>query len=253
MNWKILILCLAAFGFSTEICAQETGGVQSFRQTEDAWKRQEESVNQIAPLNQFVDKSGRAAMKNIFEAEQVFCYEVFPNAKGNNGYTLDGFPIRGFCGVLNKQAKDAITPFFFSNPDAVEFDKQEDCSISPKIIMRFVRGVDYTDVMFSSPCNALIVFYSGRISVYNFTPVAKEMDEIIKQMETLHEPFVSPALLNQLMPQGIVENEQQRSLVNKANEPVRNWEKQATEQMQKKEEQIQKQNTGWNKLKNTMN
>ncbi|MBO7556069.1 MAG: hypothetical protein J6T72_01570, partial [Alphaproteobacteria bacterium] len=217
MNWKILILFLAAFGVSAEVCAQEEGGIQSFMQKDNSLKRQEDSSNQIRPLNQFVEKSGRMAMKNIFEAEQVFCYEVFPTARGSNGYTLDGFPIRGFCGVLNKQVKDVITPFFFSNPEAVDFDKKEECAISPKLIMRFVRGIDFTDVMFSSPCNALIVFYAGRFNVYNYTPIAQKMDEIIKQMENLHEPFVSPALLNQLLPQGIVQNEQQRSLVNKAN------------------------------------
>ena len=251
MNWKILILFLAVLVFSANVGAQQEDG-QPFGQNDTSWKRADEK-EQPKPLPQFEKMSGKTAMKNIFEAEQIFCYEVFPNSAGHEGYTLNGFPIRGFCGVLNKDTAKVITPFFFSNQAAVNFDSMEKCSISPKIMMRFVRGVDFTDVLFSSPCNALAIFYAGKVNVYNFTPLTTEMNEIIKQFESLHESFVSPALLNQLLPMGVVQNEQQRNLVNKTNEPVRKWEKQANEQMKNREAEIQKQNTGWNKLKNNMN
>lgn len=253
MNMKFFYILAAVSAFSLNVFAQTSGeGVQSFQQNDNAWQR-EDASSQVKMLPQFEQLSGKMAMNNIVNAEQVFCYEIFPNAKNFNGYTLDGFPIRGFCGVLDKKTRDVITPFFFANPSAVDFEKSENCSMQPRIIMRFIRGVDFTDVLFSSPCTSLAVFYAGKVKVYNYTSIAKEMDEIIKQMEKLHETFVSPTLLNQLLPMGVIQNDQQRSLVNKASEPVRNWEKQATEQMKKKEEEIQKQNTGWNKLKNKMN
>ena len=69
-------------------------------------------------------------------------------------------------------------------------------------------------------------------------------------MENKHEPFVSPALLNQIPLMGVVQNEQQRNLVNKINEPIRGWEKKVEEELKEKEIQQQKENTGWNKLKN---
>jgi len=253
MNKKFIFISAAIMIFSLSAFAQSaTEGVQSFKANENAWKREENSA-QTKTLPQFEKLSGKMAMNNIVNAEQVFCYEIFPNAKDFKGYTLDGFPVRGFCGVLDKKTRDIITPFFFANPAAVNFDRAENCAMQPKIIMRFVRGVDFTDVLFSSPCASLAVFYGGKVNVYNYTPIAREMDEIIKQMEKLHETFVSPALLNQLLPMGVIQNEQQRGLVNKASEPVRNWEKQATDQMKKQEAEVQRQNTGWNKLKNKMN
>lgn len=253
MNKKFLYALAGIATLSFAAFAQNSNeGVQSFQKGDNAWQRDNGSA-QVKMLPQFEKLSGKMAMNNIVNAEQVFCYEVFPNAKNFNGYTLDGFPIRGFCGVLDKKTRDVITPFFFANQSAVDFDKSEKCSMQPKIIMRFVRGVDFTDVLFSSPCASLAIFYAGKLRVYNYTPIAKEMDEIIKQMEKLHETFVSPALLNQLLPKGIIQNDQQRSLVNKASEPVRNWEKKATDKMKKQEEEIQKQNTGWNKLKNKAN
>ena len=254
MSKKFLCILAAVSIFSFNVKAQDAneGGILSF-QAKESVRKKEDTSPQVKVLPEFEKSAGKFAMNNIIDAEQVFCYEIFPSSKEHKGYTIEGFPIRGFCGILDKKTRDAITPFFFANKAAVNFDNSENCAMQPKIILRFVRGIDFTDVLFSSPCASLAVFYGGSVNIYNYTPITKEIDEIVKQMEKLHETFVSPALLNQLLPMGVVQTEQQRGLVNKVNEPVRNWEKQATEQMKKQEAEVQKQNSGWNKLKNKMN
>ncbi|MBR1648645.1 MAG: hypothetical protein IJ689_03500 [Alphaproteobacteria bacterium] len=204
------------------------------------------------PLTQYVDAFGNLAMKNIFEAEQVFCYEVFPYDPAYEGYALNGYPIRGFCGVRNHAVRDLIAKHFFSTEDSVDFQNTEECMIQPKVMLRFVRGVDYTDVLFSSPCYALVVYYAGMHGAFNYRPAAELIDTILKNLQSQHQEFVSPALLNQLMPIGIIQNEQQRKMIKKNNEPIRKWETKAKQNVQKQEEEHKKQNSGWNKLKTRM-
>ena len=254
MSKKFLCLMATLVAFSSSVCAQEVKeGVQSFQSNNNNGVKREDKSSEIKPLPEFEKLAGRTAMNNIFNAEQVFCYEVFPPSLDYKGYTLDNLPIRGFCGVLDKKTREAVTPFFFSNPSAVDFEAIDNCSMQPRMILRFVRGVDFTDVMFSSPCASIAIFYAGKISIFNYGPITKELEEIVKQMEKLHETFVSPALLDQLLPMGVAKTEQERGLINKVNEPIRNWEKQATEKLKKQDEEVQRQNTGWNKLKNKRN
>ena len=72
---------------------------------------------------------------------------------------------------------------------------------------------------------------------------------MVKAFGPKHAEFVSPALLNQLMPIGVVQNEQQRKIVNRRNEPIRKWAQKAEEEAAKKAEEDKKNNSGWNKLK----
>lgn len=249
MYYKTFLALLLAVAFSFSAYAQGvTEGIQSFGQAEDAWKRNDPE-NALVPVQQFVDTLGSAAIKNIFEAEQVFCYEVFPQDPDHKGYTLDSFPMRGFCGVLNKDVRNMINQHFFSNEEAADFENAEQCTIQPKIILRFVRGVDYTDVLFSSPCHALVVFYGGQINAYNFKPAAQLIDTIVENLQGKHQEFVSPALLNQVLPIGVVQNDQQRKMINKTSEPIRKWEAKAEEKVKQQDAEIKRQNTGWNKLK----
>lgn len=243
-------LFAAVLPFQTVYAQSATEGIQSFGQAENAWKRPNQEEDTLQPNSRFVDEVGAVAMKNIFEAEQVFCYEVFPQDNEYKGYTLDGFPIRGFCGMLNNEVRDVLNQNFFAETNGVDFDNAEQCLIQPKIILRYIRGVDYTDVLFSSPCHALVVFYAGQLNAFNYKPSAELIDVLVTNLQTKHEEFISPALLNQVLPIGIIQNEQQRKMINKNSEPIRKWEAKATANVKKQEEELKRQNTGWNKLKN---
>lgn len=251
MNYKFWFAVLCAMLAPAFSMAQINSGAASLGQMDNSWKKTE-AEQKTQPLPQFVDSSGRLAMKTIFEAEQVFCYEVFPQDPDYNGYTLEGFPIRGFCGVLNKEVRDVISKHFFALPEVVDFEGSENCVMQPKIILRFVHGVDYADVLLSSPCHAVAIFYGGGVSAYNYKPGAEVIDTMLNSLKERHQDFVSPALLNQVLPIGVIRNAEQRKMISKNNEPIRKWEVKAKENVKKQEEELKKQSTGWNKLKSRM-
>lgn len=250
---KLMIFLLVGF---LALCpeatfAQTVEGVQSFSQPEGAWKRENQNLAEdIKPQQRFYDEAGRFAIDNIVNAEQVFCYEVFPYNADYNGYTIDGFPIRGFCGVMGQPVRDMVTKYFLGTEENVVFDQPEQCVIEPKIIIRFVRGVDYTDMLISSPCHSFAIFYAGSVHVYNFKPGAPIIDAMLKALGPKHAEFISPSLLNQVMPIGVVQNEQQRKLVNKRSEPIRKWAEKFEQEEAKRVAQEKKNSSGWNKLKN---
>ncbi len=240
-----LIALVPATGF-----AQSVEGVQSFSQPEGSWRRENQVKEEAAaPLSRFYDEAGKFAIDNIVKAEQVFCYEIFPQNSDYEGYTIDGFPVRGFCGVMGAPVQEMIVRYFLGTEENVLFDQAEQCVIQPKIIIRFVRGVDYTDMLISSPCHSFALFYGGNVHVYNFKPGAPIIDAMLKALGPKHAEFVSPALLNQLVPIGIVQNEQQRKIVNRRSEPIRKWAEKIEAEEAKKAEEEKKNNSGWNKLK----
>ncbi len=249
---KLPILLLSGFLAFWPLAgsAQTVEGVQAFSQPEGSWKRETVAEeNAVNPQQRFIDEAGKFAIDNIVKAEQVFCYEVFPQNDEYEGYTLDGFPIRGFCGVMGEPVRDMISRYFLSSESNVLFDQAEQCIIEPKIIIRFIRGIDYTDVLISSPCHSFAIFYGGSVHVYNFKPGAEIIDAMLKALGPKHAEFVSPALLNQLLPVGVVQNEQQRKIVNKRSEPIRKWEQKTQVEQAKRAAEEKKNNSGWNKLK----
>lgn len=240
-----LMLFYPAAGF-----AQSVEGVQSFSQPEGSWKRENQATEEeVKPQQRFYDEAGKFAIDNIVKAEQVFCYEVFPQNNEYEGYTLDGFPIRGFCGVMGEPVRDMVTKYFLGTEGNVLFDQAEQCVIQPKIIIRFVRGVDYTDMLISSPCHSFAIFYGGGVHVYNFKPGAAIIDAMLKALGPKHSEFVSPSLLNQVLPIGVIQNDQRRKIVNKRSEPIRKWEQKAKAEEAKRAAEEKKNNSGWNKLK----
>ena len=99
-----------------------------------------------------------------------------------------------------------------------------------------------TDVLFSSPCHAFAIFYGGRINAFNAKPAAPVIDALVTPLLKGRIDFASPALLNQLLPIGVAQTEEQKNLLNRKNEPIRNWIK--TQQ----QEEEQPRRNGWNKL-----
>ena len=193
-------------------------------------------------LEQISKAIGPSALQNITDAEQIFCYQITNKPENYTGYTLDGMAVSGFCGVINNELKDLIISELFKNPDNILFDQTEECIIRPKIILRFVRGVDMTDILFSTPCHAFAIFYGGRINAFNAKPAAPVIDALVTPLLKGRIDFASPALLNQLLPIGVAQTEEQKNLLNRKNEPIRNWIK--TQQ----QEEEQPRRNGWNKL-----
>lgn len=198
-------------------------GVQSFQQDKDAWRRsgQEETKNILPGI---VDSIGAAAAANVQQAEQVFCYEVDTKTMEYSGYTMEGMALNGFCGVLNPELKKLILQELFASPQNVILDKSENCVIKPRIMLRFVRGVDNTDVLLSSPCYSYSVFYGGKVKTFNAKPAAEVIDALINPLLKKKVDFVSPALLNQLLPVGVAQTQEQKDLISNRSKPVRGWE-----------------------------
>lgn len=184
---------------------------------------------------------GEFAQKNIMNAEQVFCYQIAMPPENYTGYTLDGMAVVGFCGIANDKLRDIIIRELFSDPEHILFDKVEDCVVKPQIMLRFIRGVDATDVLLSSPCHAVAVFYGGKLSAFNAKPASTVIDNLVRPLVNNKVDFVSPSLFKQLLPIGVVKTDEQKALLKKKNEPFRRWE-------QNKQEKAEK-SAGWNKLK----
>lgn len=249
---KIVLSLLLSFAFVFSANAQLPIGTPFFSSNNNPWQEKKPEPLPKTPLRRFADEIDSYAMKNIFEAEQAFCYEIFPKDEGYLGYILDGFPIRGFCGTLTAEEIDTIRRNLFSAADSVDFTSSENCLVQPKIMFRFVRGVDHTDVLLSSPCHAIAVFYGDRTNAYNFRPGAKYIEETVKNMNSRHQEFVSPALLNQTVPNGTAKSEEQRKLIKKDSEPIRKWQTETQKKVEQQDEETVRQNTGWNKLKDRL-
>ncbi len=186
---------------------------------------------------------GQSALQNITGAEQIFCYQITNKPENYTGYTIDGMAIVGFCGVINNELKNMVTTELFANPDNVLFNETEDCIIRPQIMLRFVRGVDMTDVLLSSPCHAFAIFYGGRINAFNAKPAAPVIDALVTPLIKSRIDFASPALFNQLLPVGIAQTDEQKQLLQQKNAPIRNWLKEQPE-----ESTNQPKRNGWNKV-----
>lgn len=227
---KLLAACAMFIGCNPALAQENTPA--------SAWQPNPE-YNVI--LDEISSAIGAPALQNITNAEQVFCYQIANRPENYTGYTLDGMAIVGFCGIINNELKTMVTSELFMNPNNIVFDVTENCVIRPQIMLRFVRGVDTTDVLLSSPCHAFAIFYGGKVNAFNAKPAAPIIDALINPLIKGKIDFASPALLNQLLPVGIAQTDAQKELLNQKNEPIRNWEK--------AEQQKAAAQKGWNKLK----
>lgn len=200
-----------------------------------------------AEVTPFIEKSVSAtALNNVLNAEKVFCYTVEMAPAGYTGYTLDQLALTGYCGQLGDE-KEVFVEEFFKKPANIA-ETVASCKIEPKIMLRFVRGIDATDVLFSDTCPSITVFYGGAMKSFNLAPAKQALEAVVAIFENGRTDFVSPALINQLMPSGVPLSDEDKALVNKQKsaQPVRNWEKQNQNETPKAEEPAAK---GWNKLK----
>lgn len=183
------------------------------------------------------------ALNNILNSERVFCYTVEMPSEGYTGYTLDQMALTGYCGQVGEE-KSLFIDEFFKTPENISTTVAS-CQIEPKIILRFIRGIDATDVLFSDTCPSFTVFYGGSFKSFNAAPAKKAVEAVAAVFSAGRVDFVSPALLNQTMPMGVVLNDQDKALLNKkqAAQPARNWSQPAQEEATKPAAQ------GWNRMK----
>ena len=185
----------------------------------------------------------QSALNNILNSERVFCYTVTMPTEGYTGYTLDQMALTGYCGQLGEE-KSLFVDEFFKTPENIS-ETVAPCQIEPKIILRFIRGVDSTDVLFSDTCPSFTVFYGGSFKSFNAAPAKKAVEAVAAVFAEGRVDFISPALLNQTMPMGVILNNQDKALINKkaVSQPARNWSQPAQESPAKPAAQ------GWNKMK----
>ena len=234
---RLMWILVAAFVYITIQPALAQSSADSQSQT---WQPNPEHDTILEEISSAI---GPSALENIAKSEQVFCYQIANRPDNYTGYTLDGMAIVGFCGIINNELKNMITSELFMNPDNIIFDVTENCVIKPKIMLRFVRGVDSTDVLLSSPCHAFAIFYGGKVNAFNAKPAAQIIDALINPLIKGKVDFASPALFNQLMPIGVAQTEEQKEIIDQKNAPIRSW---AKEQASQEAKQNAK---GWNKLK----
>ena len=241
MFLRILFVILFSLIISFNTKAQEADDTQDSEVAETTAPVWQPNPEYNTILDEITSAVGNSALNNITNAEQVFCYQIANKPENYTGYTLDGMAIVGFCGIINQDLQTLVKSELMMNPDNILFDVTENCVIRPQIMLRFIRGVDATDVLLSSPCHALAIFYGGKISAFNTKPAAQIIDAIIDPLIKNKVEFASPALFNQLLPIGVAQTEEQKALIRKKNEPVKSWQKEQQSNAARK--------SGWNKLK----
>ena len=195
----------------------------------------------IGILPSIKDEIGTSAANNIENAEKLFCYQVSSKPKNYTGYTINNMAITGFCGVIDINLQQMFTEQFFATESNFDFINTDNCTIQPQVMLRYVRGIDNTDVLLSSPCHSMSVFYAGNLRTFNMKPAVELIDTVVNAFKSNQTKFVSPALLNQLLPIGVAQTSQQKAILNKNSQPKKSWEEPQTSQTEKK-------NSSWNSL-----
>ena len=236
MHLRHIFIAFLGIMLSQPCLAQETAA--SSTEETNEWKPNPKNTEILKEITSAI---GDSAVKNITDSEQVFCYQIATKPENYTGYTLDGMAVVGFCGVLNNELQELVKYELLKHPENILFDETEDCIIRPQIMLRFFRGVDSTDILLSSPCHALAVFYGGKIAAFNAKPSSQIIDAIIDPLIKNKVDFASPALFNQLLPVGVAQTDAQKQMQKQKNEPANKW--------QKKQEENAARKSGWNKLK----
>ena len=209
--------------------------------------------NRAALVSSFLsNRVPESTAKNINKAEKVFCYTVDYAQAGYEGYTIHNLALKGSCGELSQAGRDLIKNSIFEN-NSLYSNSKDNCNISPKIILRYINGADYTDVLFSSPCQSLTFFHDSDIITINAAPGAAIIDQVVKAYAGLSEPYQSPALLGQMVANGQALNQRDKEVLRKmapAEAPIKKWHtQQPTAPQQAPAPSKQPARSGWNKLR----
>jgi hypothetical protein len=192
-----------------------------------------------------------ASAKNIENAEKVFCYTVEYAPAGYTGYMIDDMAVKGSCGELSTEGTTLVRDVLLGNNSAFS-SNSESCNIVPKILLRYINGLDTTDVLISAPCHSLTFFHGREITTVNATPGKDIIEQIINAYSSLEEKFLSPALLGQMVANGKAVTQDQQEIARKvtAAEPVKKWGNKSDDKNgTKAQTNTAPAKKGWNKLK----
>ena len=203
-----------------------------------------------ATLSEFLErKLPSASARIINKAEKVYCYTVDYAGNDYDGYLMDDLAIKGSCGELSAEGQKLIKDNLFQN-SIIYSNSVANCQISPRIMLRYVYGVDYTDVLLSYPCPALTFFHGRDATILNATPGSAIIEQITSAYSKLEEKFYSPALLGQMVANGQPQTQAQKEIIrlNAPTEaPRKKWGNETPSAASEQPQQPKK--SGWNKLK----
>ena len=168
-----------------------------------------------------------------------------------SGYTINDLAITGSCGELSADGKNLIKDMLLNN-NLVFSTATDSCNINPRILLRYINGIDSTDILLSAPCHSLTFFHGRDISTLNAAPGKDIVEQIVSTYSSLSEKFLSPALLGQMVPNGQVLTQDQKEIVRKINtiESPKKWsKKQTTNTTAQTPAATKPAPKGWNKLK----
>ena len=192
-----------------------------------------------------------ASAKNIEKAEKVFCYTVDYAAADFDGYIIDDLAITGSCGELSNDGRQLIKEMLLNNNLAFS-SAQDGCNISPRVMLRYINGIDSTDILLSAPCHSLTFFHGRDITTLNAAPGKNIVEQIVTTYSSLKEKFLSPALLGQMVPNGQVLTQDQKEIVRKIStgSSPKKWNTDSkSTQSENSQQQSDSVKKGWNRLK----
>lgn len=192
-----------------------------------------------------------SSSKNIENAEKVFCYTVEYATADFSGYTIDDLAITGSCGELSAEGRALIKDAVLGNSSSFS-TAVDNCSISPKLLLRYIHGIDSTDILFSVPCHSLTFFHGKDISTINAAPGKNILEQIVSTYSSLSEKFLSPALLGQVVPNGQVITQEQKEIVRKlkTTDSPKKWQSESAKTNENSQSSAaQPVKKGWNKLR----
>lgn len=220
---------------------EENATIQNSKQEQQSTKTLSAFISSRIPAS---------SAKNIENAEKVFCYTVDYAAADYTGYTIDDLAITGSCGELSNEGRNLIKDMVLNN-NLVFSTAKDACNINPRILLRYINGIDSTDVLFSAPCHSISFFHGRDISTLNAAPGKNIVEQIVTTYSSLKDNFLSPALLGQMVPNGQVLTQDQKEMVRKINtsESPKKWNSGTASAPAASEADTQPTRKGWNKLK----
>lgn len=220
---------------------EENATVQNSKQEQQSTKTLSAFISSRIPAS---------SAKNIENAEKVFCYTVDYAAADYTGYTIDDLAITGSCGELSNEGRNLIKDMVLNN-NLVFSTAKDACNINPRILLRYINGIDSTDVLFSAPCHSISFFHGRDISTLNAAPGKNIVEQIVTTYSSLKDNFLSPALLGQMVPNGQVLTQDQKEMVRKINtsESPKKWNSGTASAPAASSSDTQPTRKGWNKLK----
>ena len=216
--------------------------------TEQSVKRSSSKPSIIPYIEKTIKRS---AAHNITNFEQVFCYHIQRPAQNYTGYTINNYAITDYCGELDTSTiATSYEALFTQGPNIIT--TSPGCNATPKIMLRFARGVEYTDVLLSYPCALFAVYHAGKQYIFNIKQGV--INDLISQFDNKSEPFNSPTLLKQTVANAIISTVEDASKLDskkRENELKMSWQKdeQSDATPKAKTQNNTTSATGWGKIK----